>query len=237
MVKLSVNINKVALIRNSRGANLPNLVKVAQDCESFGAHGITVHPRPDQRHIRFDDLPALLAVISTEFNIEGYPSAEFIQMVLKNKPTQVTLVPDGPDALTSTEGWNTLNYESFLRETVSLFQEKGIRVSLFLNPDEKMVEGAQKTGTDRIEFYTGNYALEYHSNANKAIQPHIRASNLAIACGLGINAGHDLNLDNLRFYAQHIEGLQEVSIGHALICDALYYGLHNTIQMYLRQLK
>ena len=237
MVNLSVNINKVALIRNSRGSNLPNLVKVAQDCEAFGAHGITVHPRPDQRHIRYDDLPQLLEVNTTEFNIEGFPSTEFIDLVIKNKPTQVTLVPDAPEALTSTEGWNTLKHESYLRDIVDTFHDHGIRVSLFLDPVEKMVEAARRTNADRIEFYTGKYANEYPIDRQKGIQPHINAGKIASECGLGINAGHDLNLNNLKFYAQNIEALMEVSIGHALICDALYYGLHNTIQMYLRELK
>jgi pyridoxine 5-phosphate synthase len=237
MVKLSVNINKVALIRNSRGGNLPDLIKVAQDCESFGAQGITVHPRPDQRHIRYDDLPALLSVNKTEFNIEGFPSADFISIVLQNKPTQVTLVPDAPDALTSTEGWNTISNASYLKDIVSTFREQGIRVSLFLDPNEKMVEGAKLTGTDRIEFYTGTYAHEYYTDKEKAIEPHVQAGKLAREVGLGINAGHDLNLDNLKYYAQNVEGLLEVSIGHALICDALYFGLHNTIQMYLGELK
>lgn len=236
MTKLSVNINKVALIRNSRDSNLPDLRKVAQDCESFGAQGITVHPRPDQRHVRFSDIPELLAVNHTEFNIEGYPSEDFIQLVLKNPPTQVTLVPDSPDVLTSTEGWNTIKNESYLKEIISRFQQQNIRVSLFLDADEKMVEAAKKTGTDRIEFYTGKFSHEFYQDKQKAIQAHMSAGKVALNCGLGINAGHDLNLDNLKFYAQNIEGLMEVSIGHALICDALYYGLHNTIQMYLRQL-
>ncbi|MFZ4543450.1 MAG: pyridoxine 5'-phosphate synthase [Saprospiraceae bacterium] len=237
MTKLSVNINKVALIRNSRDSNLPDLRKVAQDCEAFGAQGITVHPRPDQRHVRFADIPELLAVNHTEFNIEGYPSEDFIQLVLKNQPTQVTLVPDSPDALTSTEGWDTIKHENYLKEIVNRFHDKKIRVSLFLDANEKMVEAAKLTGADRIEFYTGKFSHDFYHDKQKAIQAHIIAGNAALNCGLGINAGHDLNLDNLKFYAQNIEGLLEVSIGHALICDALYYGLHNTIQMYLRQLK
>lgn len=237
MTKLSVNINKVALIRNSRGANLPDLVKVASDCETFGAQGITVHPRPDQRHIRYDDIAPLMAVNKTEFNIEGYPSDDFIDLVLSNCPTQVTLVPDPPGVLTSSEGWNTIQHASFLREVVSTFHEKGIRVSLFLDPIERLVEGAKEVGTDRIEFYTGDYAHHFDTDKKTAIAPHIAAGKVALQCGLGINAGHDLNLDNLRFYKENIEGLLEVSIGHAIVCDALYFGLHNVIQMYLRQLR
>lgn len=237
MTKLSVNINKVALIRNSRGSDQPNLVKVAKDCEFFGAEGITVHPRPDQRHIRYDDIAPLMAVNQTEFNIEGYPSDDFIDLVLNNCPTQVTLVPDPPGVLTSSEGWDTVKNTAFLRDVVAAFQEKGIRVSLFLDPIERFVEGAKNVGTDRIEFYTGDYAHQFEANRKMAIAPHIAAAKIALDCGLGINAGHDLNLDNLRYYKENIDGLLEVSIGHAIVCDALYFGLHNVIQMYLRQLK
>lgn len=237
MTKLSVNINKVALIRNSRGADQPNLVKVAMDCEMFGAEGITVHPRPDQRHIRYDDIAPLMAVNKTEFNIEGYPSDDFVELVLKNCPTQVTLVPDPPGVLTSSEGWDTIKNAAFLRDVVATFKEKGIRVSLFLDPVERLVEGAKAVGTDRIEFYTGDYAHQFDKDKKNAIAPHIAAAKVALDCGLGINAGHDLNLDNLRYYKENIEGLLEVSIGHAIVCDALYFGLHNVIQMYLRQLK
>jgi pyridoxine 5-phosphate synthase len=236
MTKLSVNINKVALIRNSRGANLPDLTKVAKDCEIFGAQGITVHPRPDQRHIRFDDIAPLMAVNTTEFNIEGYPSTEFMDLVLKHRPHQATLVPDPPDALTSDSGWNTIQHADFLKDTIAQLQAEGIRVSLFLDPVEHLVEAAKLTGTDRIEFYTGKFAHDFYQDKKTAIAPHISAGKIALDCGLGINAGHDLNLDNLRFYKENIEGLLEVSIGHAIVCDALYYGLHNVIQMYLRQL-
>jgi pyridoxine 5-phosphate synthase len=237
MTKLSVNINKIALIRNSRGANLPDLVKVATDCETFGAQGITVHPRPDQRHIRFDDIAPLMAANRTEFNIEGYPSEDFIDLVLQHRPTQVTLVPDPPGVLTSSEGWDTIQHASFLQEVVALFKDKGIRVSLFVDPIERLVEGAKVVGADRIEFYTGAYAHQFYQDKKIAIAPHVAAAKVANACNLGINAGHDLNLDNLRFYKENIDGLLEVSIGHAIVCDALYFGLHNVIQMYLRQLQ
>ncbi len=236
MTKLSVNINKIALIRNSRGANLPNLVKVAKDCELFGAQGITVHPRPDQRHIRFDDIAPLMAANQTEFNIEGYPTPEFMDLLLEHRPTQATLVPDPPGALTSSEGWNTIQHADFLKDIVSELKANGIRVSLFVDPVERFVEGAKNVGTDRIEFYTGQFSHDFHLDKKAAITPHINAGKIAIDCGLGINAGHDLNLDNLRYYKDNIEGLLEVSIGHAIVCDALYYGLHNVIQMYLRQL-
>jgi pyridoxine 5-phosphate synthase len=235
--KLSVNINKIALIRNSRGENQPNLCRVAQDCERFGAQGITVHPRPDQRHIRYDDIAPLMKVNTTEFNIEGYPNEDFMELVLKNKPKQVTLVPDPPGVLTSSEGWNTVEQAALLKEVIAEFQKKKIRVSLFVDPIEKMVEGAAKVGADRIEFYTGKFANDFLKNKEKAIEPHILAAKVANECHLGINAGHDLSLDNLRYYSQRIEGLLEVSIGHAIVCDSLYYGLQNTIQMYLNQLR
>lgn len=234
--RLSVNINKVALIRNSRGDNYPDLVAFAQDCERFGAEGITVHPRPDERHVKFSDLQALKDVVTTEFNVEGYPSEKFIQHVLKVRPHQVTLVPDKPEALTSNSGWNTVKDANLLKEVVTRFKEAGIRVSLFLNAEDKMVEAAKETGTDRIEFYTGSYAKNYHEDREKAVEPHVIAGKLAVQCGLGINAGHDLNLDNLNFYMHQVPNLLEVSIGHAIIVDALCYGIHNTIQMYLRQL-
>ena len=236
MTRLSVNINKVALIRNARGGNLPDLVQVAKDCEEFGAQGITVHPRPDERHIRFSDLPALKGIVTTEFNIEGYPSQAFIDLVLANSPHQVTLVPDPPNVLTSDSGWDTLKHETFLKKVISTFQNNGIRVSLFLDPETDLVEGAKKCGTDRIEFYTGDFAHLYHDDKEKAVSPHIIAAERANLLGLGINAGHDLNLDNLKYYADQVPGLLEVSIGHALISDALYYGLQNTIGMYLRLL-
>lgn len=236
MTHLSVNINKVALIRNSRGGNLPNLVQVAKDCEAYGAQGITVHPRPDQRHIRYDDVPALREIVTTEFNIEGNPTPEFMELVLAHPPTQCTLVPDAPGALTSDHGWDTIGRADFLRDVTAELHAAGIRVSLFVDADEKMVEGAKAVGADRIEFYTGHYAHEFMTDREKAVEPHRRCGRLANDIGIGINAGHDLNLDNLRFYQQQVPGLLEVSIGHALISDALYYGLQNTIQMYLRQL-
>ncbi|MDQ3142104.1 MAG: pyridoxine 5'-phosphate synthase [Bacteroidota bacterium] len=234
--RLSVNINKFALIRNSRESNLPDLSKIAVDCEAFGAEGITVHPRPDQRHIRYSDIPTLSALVKSEFNIEGYPSDSFIELVLAAKPHQVTLVPDPPEVLTSNTGWDTITNLNLLKEVIQRFKEAGIRVSLFLDPDPRFIEGAAKTGTDRIELYTGNYALEYTLSREKAITPHIHASELALNLGLGLNAGHDLNLQNLAFYRESVVGLLEVSIGHALVCDALYFGLENTIQMYLHKL-
>jgi pyridoxine 5-phosphate synthase len=235
MTKLSVNINKIAVLRNSRGGNLPDLIQVAKDCETFGAQGITVHPRPDERHIRRADVPLLKNIVTTEFNIEGYPDKMFMDLVLKNKPTQATLVPDDPSQLTSDHGWDTIKQADFLTEIVQILRGAGIRVSLFVDAETKAVEGAKKIGTDRIEFYTGEYAKNYSKNREKAIKDHVKAAKIAHELGLGINAGHDLNLDNLKYY-KHVEGLLEVSIGHALISDALYYGLHNTIQMYLKQL-
>ena len=237
MTRLSVNINKIAVLRNSRGGNTPDLFQIAKDCEAFGAQGITVHPRPDERHIRFSDVPMLKEMLTTEFNIEGNPDKRFMDLVLKNKPAQATLVPDDPNQLTSDHGWDTWEQADFLTETVKILRGSGIRVSLFVDADERMVEGAKRIGADRIEFYTGKYAEDYHEDRDKAIEAHVRAAKVAHALGLGINAGHDLNLDNLKFYKEQVEGLEEVSIGHALISDALYYGLHNTIQMYLRQLK
>ncbi|MBP7821670.1 MAG: pyridoxine 5'-phosphate synthase [Saprospiraceae bacterium] len=237
MTKLSVNINKIALIRNSRGANLPNLIHIARDLEKFGAQGITIHPRPDQRHIRYDDIPSLKEVVSTELNIEGYPSEEFMEIVLKNKPHQCTLVPDPPSALTSDSGWDTITHKDFLTDIVNELKLKGIRVSLFVDPVNSFVEGAKAVGADRIEFYTGKYAKQFLSNPEAAIKHHVESARVADAMGLGINAGHDLDLNNLNFYKTKITNLLEVSIGHALVCDALYYGLHNTIQMYLRKLE
>lgn len=237
MTRLSVNINKVALLRNSRGANLPDLVQVARDCESFGAEGITVHPRPDQRHIRYDDVPALRAVVTTEFNIEGNPTQEFLDLVLANPPHQCTLVPDTPGQLTSDAGWDTLEHASFLRNVIAEFHKNSIRVSLFVDPVAKMVEGAKAAGADRIEFYTGPFAHQFNENPQAAVAPYTQAALVANAVGIGINAGHDLNRDNLKFFRENCPQLLEVSIGHALISDALYYGLANTIRMYLRQLK
>ena len=237
MTKLSVNINKVALIRNGRGGDLPNLVQVAMDCERFGAQGITVHPRPDERHIRYDDIPKLKDVVTTEFNIEGYPDERFMQLVLDNRPHQCTLVPDPPGVLTSSEGWDTIGQAEFLKRIIGDLKSKNIRVSLFVNPKLDMIEGAKNVGADRIEFYTGQYALDFEQDKNTAILPHRDGAILANQLGLGINAGHDLNLKNLAFYKNNVEQLLEVSIGHALISDALYFGLQNTIQMYLHCLK
>jgi pyridoxine 5-phosphate synthase len=237
MTKLSVNINKVALIRNSRGENLPNLKKVAMDCEEFGAEGITVHPRPDERHIRYADIPILKESVQTEFNIEGYPSERFMDLVCRNKPHQCTLVPDPPGVLTSDSGWDTIEHKNFLTEIVKRLQDHGIRVSLFLNADPNQVQGAKEVGTDRIEFYTGEYAKQFFTDKEKAVESHVKSSALAYKIGLGVNAGHDLNLDNLSFYKNSMPYLDEVSIGHALISDALYIGLKNSIQLYLSKLK
>ncbi len=233
MTRLSVNINKVALLRNSRGGNLPDLIQVAKDCETFGAQGITVHPRPDQRHIRYSDIPELKAVVNTEFNIEGYPNPNFMKLVLDNRPHQATLVPDPPGVLTSDTGWDTIKEEAFLKEIIAELQASGIRVSLFVDPEERFIEGAKAVGADRIEFYTGDYAKNYSSDPAKAVEAHRRCAALANQLNLGINAGHDLNLENLRYYQQQVPQLLEVSIGHALIADALYLGLKNTIQRYL----
>jgi len=237
MARLSVNINKIALIRNSRGSNMPDLLKVALDCEDFGAQGITVHPRPDQRHIRYDDIPILRNNIRTEFNIEGNPTPDFVDLVLKNPPHQVTLVPDAPEALTSNQGWDTKKHAKFLKEVIARFKDKGIRVSIFLDPNSDMVEAAVLTGTDRIELYTGPYAEDYANGSREVLIQHAKASKLASSLGLGVNAGHDLNLFNLQEYKKSVKELEEVSIGHALVCDALYYGLQNTIRMYLDKLK
>lgn len=235
--RLSVNINKIATLRNARGHNLPDVLKVAQDCERFGAQGITVHPRPDERHIRYQDVRDLRPLVKTEFNIEGYPSESFISLVLEVHPAQVTLVPDAPDALTSNAGWDTLKRADFLREVIGRFRQAGIRTSIFVEADPVMVEGAAKIGTDRVELYTESYASGYNADREKAIAPFVAAAEAAERCGLGLNAGHDLNLDNLAYFNQRIPNLAEVSIGHALICDALYYGLENTIQMYLQRLQ
>ena len=236
MTRLRVNINKIALIRNARGGNLPDLVQIAKDCESFGAEGITVHPRPDQRHIRYADIPLLKAVVRTEFNIEGNPTADFLAMVIAHLPHQCTLVPDAPAALTSDQGWDTIRHKSFLTDVCAGLREVGIRSSIFINAEEKYVEGAKAAGADRVEFYTGPYAQQFTKDPIAAVAGHTRCALLAKDLGIGINAGHDLNLDNLRYYQQHVPGLLEVSIGHALVCDALYFGLSNTIQLYRRQL-
>jgi pyridoxine 5-phosphate synthase len=236
MVRLSVNINKVATLRNARGGNVPDVVQVALDCERFGAQGITVHPRPDERHIRNADVFDLKKVISTEFNIEGNPTREFMDLVLKVAPAQVTLVPDMPGQLTSDHGWDTIKHKDRLREIIAEFHSHGIRTSIFVDPEVVMVQNAMETGTDRIELYTESYAREYPIGKEAAIRPFIEAAKAASEAGLGLNAGHDLNLQNLAFFAHSIPGLLEVSIGHALICDALYYGLENTIRMYRRAL-
>lgn len=238
MAKLSVNINKIATLRNSRGGNNPDLIKVALDAERFGAEGITVHPRPDERHIRYQDVYDLKKVIQTEFNIEGNPKEQkFVELVLANKPAQVTLVPDAEGQLTSNHGWDTIKHQSYLKDIIAEFKSEGIRVSIFVDPAEKMIEAAERTGTDRIELYTEAYASNYHTAKESAIKPYITAADLANKLGLGINAGHDLDLHNLNYFSKNIPGLLEVSIGHALICDSLYFGLENTIQMYLRALK
>lgn len=236
MTKLSVNINKIATIRNARGGNIPNVLSAAKNCQLFGADGITVHPRPDERHIRYADVIDIKPVITTEFNIEGYPSKNFIALVLSVKPDQVTLVPDAHDAITSNAGWNTVKHRSFLTDIVSIFLKEGIRTSLFVDTDIDNIENAALTGTDRVELYTEPYATNFSRNAPEAIAPFIRAAEIARKAGLGLNAGHDLNLENLRYFHQNIPWLDEVSIGHALISDALYLGLENSIQMYKRQL-
>lgn len=236
MTKLSVNINKIALIRNSRGANYPDLLKIAKDCEAFGAEGITVHPRPDQRHVKYSDIPILKEHLTTEFNIEGYPSEEFLDLVLKNKPEQCTLVPDLPGALTSDNGWDTITHQHYLKNIIKKLQDSGIRVSLFIDPIADMLYAAKETGTDRIEFYTGPYAHNFISNKDEAITPFVLGSKVCHELELGINAGHDLNLQNLKYFKSHVPQLLEVSIGHAIICDSIYYGLKNTIQLYLKEL-
>ncbi len=239
MTKLSVNINKFATIRNSRGGDNPNVVKAAMDAERFGANGVTVHPRPDERHIRYADVREIKKIITTEFNIEGNPKEQsFINLVLETKPHQVTLVPDALGQLTSDHGWNTIEHKDYLIETIAIFKAVGIRVSIFVDPIIEMVEAAALTGTDRIELYTEGYATAYTAGQRTtAIAPYIAAAEKAIALGLGINAGHDLDLNNLQYFKQHIPGLNEVSIGHALVCDALYVGYENAIQLYQRQLQ
>jgi pyridoxine 5-phosphate synthase len=236
--KLSVNINKIATLRNSRGGNNPDLIKTAEDIERFGAEGITVHPRPDERHIRYADVYELKKVITTEFNIEGNPKEQkFIDLVLENKPTQVTLVPDAEGQLTSDHGWDTVANKNYLIDTISVFKNAGIRVSIFVDPDIKMIEGAKETGTDRIELYTEAYAKQFATGSKQqAIDPYIVAAKKANELGMGINAGHDLDLHNLKYFSENIPGLLEVSIGHALICDAIYLGLENAVQLYKRQL-
>lgn len=232
MTKLSVNINKIATLRNSRGGNMPNVLKAAIDVQAFGADGVTVHPRPDERHIRYADVFDIKPAITTEFNIEGNPSPEFIKLVLNVKPHQVTLVPDAPDAITSNAGWDTLAHMSFLQDVIGTFREAGIRTSIFVDTNPEFIAGAAKTGTDRIELYTEPYASNYSKNREEAIAPFVAAANQAKKLGLTINAGHDLSLENLKYFNEKIPFLKEVSIGHALICDALYMGLEKTIALY-----
>lgn len=237
MTKLSVNINKIATLRNSRGGNVPNLLQVAKDIQRFGAEGITVHPRPDERHIRYQDARDLVAVVHTEYNIEGNPQHNFIDLVLECKPTQVTLVPDAIGALTSNAGWDTVTHQSYLKEVIEEFKRNGIRTSIFVDPVLKMIEGAKEAGTDRIELYTEAFAHEYGLGNKDAIQPYVTAAVLANDLDLGVNAGHDLSLDNIKFFKDNIPNLLEVSIGHALISEALYLGLENVVNMYLQRLK
>lgn len=237
MTKLSVNINKVATLRNARGGSIPDVCRVALDCELFGAEGITVHPRPDERHIRYQDVRDLKPLLTTEFNIEGYPSASFIELVKEVKPAQVTLVPDPPGAITSNAGWNTVEHFDFLKSVIAGFQSEGIRVSVFVGTDLLHIEYAAKAGADRVELYTEPYASQYGSDKEAAVAPFVAAGEKALALGLGLNAGHDLNLDNLAYLIRRIPGIDEVSIGHALIADALYFGLEKTIQLYKDQLK
>ena len=237
MTKLSVNINKIATLRNARGGNVPDLLQVAKDIQKFGAQGITIHPRPDERHIRYQDARDLKEIVYTEFNIEGNPERNFIDLVLQIKPTQVTLVPDADDAITSNAGWNTIKHKDFLSEIVQEFQRNGIRTSIFVNPTLEMIQGAAIIGTERIELYTESFAHEYGLGNKNGIAPYVAAANLANELELGINAGHDLSLENILFFKQNIPNLLEVSIGHALICEALYLGLDNVVNMYFQKLK
>lgn len=237
MTRLSVNINKIATLRNARGGNNPDVLKAAADCERFGAQGITVHPRPDERHIRYNDVLQLKDVVKTEFNIEGYPDARFLKLISEVRPAQATLVPDAPDAITSNAGWDTLANADFLREVVAEIRSQGVRVSIFVDPVLRLVEGAAKLEADRVELYTEPYAREYLVSPEVAIKPYQESARLAHDLGLGVNAGHDLDLHNLSYFHEHVPEVEEVSIGHALICDALYLGLENSIQQYLRQLR
>lgn len=237
MTKLSVNINKIATLRNSRGGNTPNLLKVAADIEAFGAQGITVHPRPDERHIRYQDAYDLKKTVTTEYNIEGNPIEKFKQMVLKVLPTQVTLVPDAVDNLTSNAGWDTIEHQDYLKEIIAEFQAHGIRTSIFIDADKKRIEAAAKTGTDRIELYTEQYAVQYALGNFEAVKPYAAAAQLAHDLGMGVNAGHDLSLDNIAFFTKHLPYLAEVSIGHALISESLYLGLENVVNMYLDRMQ
>lgn len=237
MTKLSVNINKIATLRNSRGGNTPNVVQFAKDVQRFGAQGVTVHPRPDERHIRYQDTRDLKPEVYTEFNVEGNPIKSFMDLVLEVKPTQVTLVPDAVDALTSNAGWNTIKHKDFLTEVIQEFNSYGIRTSIFVDPVLEMIEGAKLTGADRIELYTESFAHQYSLGNEKAIIPFMEAAELSNEIGIGINAGHDLSLDNIKFFKENIPGLLEVSIGHALIAESLYLGIENVVQMYLQRLK
>ncbi len=237
MTRLSVNINKVATLRNARGGNMPDVVQFAKDCERFGAQGITVHPRPDERHITAKDVNDLKQVVTTEFNIEGYPDSRYLELTRKIRPTQATLVPDPPGVLTSNAGWDTKKHKEFLKEIIKEIQSLNIRSSIFIEPDLELIEYAAEIGVERIEFYTGPYAELFYENKEQAISPYISAAEIAKKCGLGINAGHDLNLDNLAYFKQNLCQLDEVSIGHAIISDALYFGIENTIQQYLNKLR
>ncbi len=237
MTKLSVNINKFATLRNARGGSNPNVVKAAMDCERFGAQGITVHPRPDERHIRYNDVLELAETVTTEFNIEGYPDERYMELVKRVRPTQATLVPDAPDVLTSNAGWDTIRNEALLKGLIAELKSEGIRTSIFVDPDVKMVERAAHIGTDRIELYTESYASGYHKDRERAVASYCAAGRKAVELGLALNAGHDLDLDNLSYFVSEVPKVQEVSIGHALICDAIYYGLENTIRLYRRCLE
>jgi pyridoxine 5-phosphate synthase len=237
VTRLSVNINKIATLRNARGGNNPDVIKMAIDCERFGAEGITVHPRPDERHIRFSDVLQLKTIVKTEFNIEGYPDDRYLKIVGETQPAQATLVPDAPDAITSNAGWDTVKNADLLKALVSQIRAQGVRVSIFVDPLPKMIEGAAKIGADRVELYTEPYAREFHIDKEAAIKPYIESSRIAHELGLGVNAGHDLDLNNLKYLKENLPYLDEVSIGHALISDALYYGIENTIQLYKRQLQ
>src|SRR5690606_241527 len=237
MTKLSVNINKIATLRNARGGNNPDLIKMAIDAERFGAEGITVHPRPDERHVRYDDVMRLKDVVTTEFNIEGYPDKRFLEIIQRVRPAQATLVPDSPHVLTSNAGWNTIDHQEMLKDIIAELHQYGTRVSIFIDPEHKYFEPAKLAGADRVELYTEPYASHFHKDKHAAVKPYVEVADLAKSLGLGINAGHDLDLNNLRYLIENIPYLDEVSIGHALICDALYYGLENTIQMYRRQLE
>ncbi|GAA4297090.1 pyridoxine 5'-phosphate synthase [Aestuariibaculum suncheonense] len=237
MTKLSVNINKIATLRNSRGGDVPNVVQFAKDVQEFGAEGVTIHPRPDERHIRYQDARDLKSVVYTEYNIEGNPVKSFVDLVLEVRPTQVTLVPDAEDAITSNAGWDTIKHKDFLIDVISEFQRNNIRTSIFVDPVLEQIEGAKETGTDRIELYTEDFAHQYGLGNESAIKPYADCAELANQLGLGVNAGHDLSLDNIKFFSENIPGLLEVSIGHALVAESLYLGVENVIQMYLRKLK